>query len=103
MGQTPHLGLAWDKAEMPPPRENPGICGESLNGWSVQDPVRAMRETYMRGPSFFVHFDKHTPHLVVQPIAQTYRVYVRTTSAEGSSGEGLLRDAQNTSQARARE
>ena len=28
---------------------------------------------------------------------------VRTTSAEGSSGEGLLRDAQNTSQARARE
>ena len=28
---------------------------------------------------------------------------VRTTSAEGSSGEGLRRDAQNTSQARARE
>ena len=28
---------------------------------------------------------------------------VRTTSAEGSSGEGLLRDAQNTSQARTRE
>ena len=28
---------------------------------------------------------------------------VRTTSAEGSSGEGLRRDAQNTSQARTRE
>ena len=28
---------------------------------------------------------------------------VRTTSAEGSSGEGLCRDAQNTSQATARE
>ena len=28
---------------------------------------------------------------------------VRTTSAEGSSGEGLRRDAQNTSQATARE
>ena len=28
---------------------------------------------------------------------------VRTTSAEGSSGEGLRRDAQNTSQAMTRE
>ena len=34
---------------------------------------------------------------------ETLGVGVRTTSAEGSSGEGLLRDAQNTSQARARE
>ena len=37
------------------------------------------------------------------PYSLDEQVAVRTTSAEGSSGEGLRRDAQNTSQAMARE
>ena len=40
----------------------------------------------------------------IQPTFRKMFIHsVRTTSAEGSSGEGLRRDAQNTSQARARE
>ena len=35
--------------------------------------------------------------------SRLYKATVRTTSAEGSSGEGLRRDAQNTSQATTRE
>ena len=43
------------------------------------------------------------PSAPVQAISTPLNNIVRTTSAERSSGEGLRRDAQNTSQARARE
>ena len=41
-----------------------------------------------------------TPRIYSDPLREAL---VRTTSVEGSSGKGLLRDAQNTSQAIARE
>ena len=68
-----------------------------LDRWSIKPPPPPRGRT---GP-----YPQHEPSPTTQTQDQTALLVatVRTTSAEGSSGEGLRRDAQNTSQAATRE